>query len=368
MRQTAYTNGVIYTGTAVEKGKAILVKEGLVEGIIDGNNVPSGYQLEDLGGNNIAPSFIDLQIYGGKGELFSLALDVDSILGTYEYCLEGGASHFMITQATNSIDDFLKGIAAVNEYWRRGYKGLLGLHMEGPYLNPLKKGAHAERYIKIPERAEVEMLLSAAKGAIKMMTVAPEVCSYEIIQLLQKEGVIVSAGHTNATYDEAMLGLTWGIPAATHLFNAMSPLQGRNSGMVGAAFDHDTVAASIICDGVHVDFSSVRISKKIMKDRLFFITDAVTEARGGEYQHYFKGDRFTLANGTLSGSAITMMKNIQNAVNQVGISLEEAIRMCSLYPAKLLGEKAKLGSIAKGYKASFTVFNEELETIRVITG
>ena len=362
-----YTNGAIYTGESIETGKAVLVKDGVIEDIIDENDIPNGCQVEDLGGNNIAPSFIDLQIYGGKGELFSLALDVESILGTYEYCLEGGAAHFMITQATNSIDDFLKGIEAVNDYWRKGYKGLLGLHMEGPYLNPLKKGAHAERYIKKPERAEVEMLLKAAKGAIKMMTVAPEVCSQEIINLLKNEGVILSAGHTNATYDEAMKGLQWGIPAATHLFNAMSPLQGRNSGMVGAAYDYDSVAASIICDGVHVDFSSVRISKKIMKERLFFITDAVAEARGGEYQHFYKGDRFTLADGTLSGSSLTMMKNIQNAVRHVGISLEEAIRMCSLYPAKLLDSEMKLGKIAKGYKASFTVFNNDLETVSVIS-
>src|ERR1022692_413527 len=176
----------------------------------------------------------------------------------------------MITMATNSIEKFLKGIEVVREYWSVGGKGLLGLHLEGPYINPAKKGAHIEKYIKKPIIDEVNLLLQKGKNVIRIMTLAPERCDKGIVELLLKNKIIVSAGHSNATYNEAMGGFNSGIPAATHLFNAMSPLQGREPGMVGAIYDSGAMS-SIVCDGVHVDFASVRISKKIMHEKLFFI-------------------------------------------------------------------------------------------------
>lgn len=364
--KTAYTNGIIYSGETIERNKAILVEDGFIKAIADKDNIPEGYTREDLGGLNIAPALIDIQIYGGNGKMFSHCLDIASLQNTYDYCMEGGAAHFMITMATNSIDNFLKGIEAVREYWDKGYKGLLGLHMEGPYLNPVKKGAHIEGYIKKAELGELEMLFDKGRGIIKMMTIAPELCSEEALAFLLKERILLSAGHSNADYRQGISGFDKGIPAATHLFNAMSPLQGREPGLVGAIYDHPSAMASIICDGVHVDFSSVRISKKIMKERLFFITDAVTEIKEGEYHHHYKGDRYTLENGTLSGSALNMMKGVQNAVRQVGIPPEEALKMSSTYPAKLLDGKSKLGKIAPGYQADLMVFSDQLEVVKMI--
>ena len=146
----------------------------------------------------------------------------------------------------------------------------------------------------------------------------------------------------------------------------MSPLQGRQPGFVGAVYDNNDVRASIVCDGVHVDYASVRISKKIMQDRLFFITDAVAEVQYGEYVHVFKEDRYTLPDGTLSGSALTMLQAVRNGVEKAGITLPEALRMASLYPAGLLGLQDRWGSIKPGACADLIVLDEQLNLLEVI--
>jgi N-acetylglucosamine-6-phosphate deacetylase len=163
-----------------------------------------------------------------------------------------------------------------------------------------------------------------------------------------------------------MSGFSLGIPAATHLFNAMSPLQGREPGMVGAIYDEGHVMSSIVCDGIHVDFASVRISKKIMGERLFFITDAVAEILHGEYQHIFKNDRYTLPDGTLSGSSLTMLEAVKNGVEKVGIELPEALRMASLYPSRLAGISNKLGLIEPGSAADFVLLDDQLSLKQLI--
>jgi N-acetylglucosamine-6-phosphate deacetylase len=264
----------------------------------------------------------------------------------------------MITMATNSMENFLKGIDAAGEYMSSGKKGLLGLHLEGPWISPAKRGAHIEAFIKKPTAKEVDLILEKGKGIVKMITLAPEQCDDDIITRLMAHGIIVSAGHSNATCAQAKHAFGLGVPAATHLFNAMSPLQGRQPGMVGAIYDDPNVMSSIMCDGVHVDFTSVHISKKIMGERLFFITDAVTEIREGHYQHIFQGNRYTLPDGTLSGSCMTMMSTCRNAVVEAGIPLEESIKMCSTYPAGLLKDPF-LGRIKVGQAVDFNIINKK---------
>ncbi|HSZ87203.1 MAG TPA: N-acetylglucosamine-6-phosphate deacetylase [Puia sp.] len=363
---TALIAKEIFDGQEILTGKAILIKDEKVVDVVDVSKVPATYRIQHINGYLLAPAFIDLQLYGGNGKLFSTELTIESLEATYEYCLQGGCTQFMITMATNSIEKFLQGMDVVKEYWSVGGKGLLGLHLEGPYINPIKKGAHIEKYIKKPTLDEVNMLLEKGKGVFKMMTIAPEQCNENIIGLLLQQNIIVSAGHSNATYEEAIDGFYQGIPAATHLFNAMSPLQGRKPGMVGAIYDNTDVMCSVVCDGVHVDFASIRVSKKIMEDRLFFITDAVTEVLHGEYQHVFKEDRYTLPNGTLSGSSLTMMQCVKNGVEKVGIPLPEALRMASLYPALVLKTEDKMGCIKAGANADFVMLDDELNLKQII--
>ncbi|MBS1948859.1 MAG: N-acetylglucosamine-6-phosphate deacetylase [Bacteroidetes bacterium] len=363
--QTAFIANKIFNGSEILTDSAVLVKDEEVVDVVSSSVIPQRYNVKNLGNCLLAPAFIDLQIYGGNGMLFSAELTTEALEATYEYCLEGGCSQFMITMATNSIEKFLTGIEKVREYWSKGGKGLLGLHLEGPYLNPAKKGAHIEKFIKKPTIEEVSMLLQKGKNVIRMMTVAPEQCSEQVIEMLLNNHIIVSAGHSNATYTEAIKGFQLGIPAATHLFNAMSPLQGREPGMVGAIYDSGAMS-SVVCDGVHVSFPSIRISKRLMQEKLFFITDAVAEVRHGEYQHIFNKNKFVLPDGTLSGSALTMLLAVKNGIENAGIGLEEALRMGSLYPARLMNLDKKYGLIAPGSKAEFAVINEKLSLERII--
>jgi N-acetylglucosamine-6-phosphate deacetylase len=348
----------IFTGQETLKGQILLLEDNIVSGILQPGSLSSDITVELFPDCFITPAFIDLQLYGGNGKLFSHSLDAESLDATRAYCATGGCSHFMITMATNSMENFLKGIDVVGNYLSSGNKGLLGLHLEGPWINPVKRGAHIEAFIKKPPRNEVELLLEKGRGIIKMITLAPEQCDDEIIQLILDHGILVSAGHSNATYHQASHAFKEGVPAATHLFNAMSPLQGREPGMVGAIYDDTNVMSSIICDGVHVDYASVRISKKMMGERLFFITDAVTSISEGYYKHVFKGDRYTLPDGTLSGSCMTMMSTLKNSVEKAGIPLEESLKMCSVYPAGLLKDPF-LGKIQKGQAADFNIINKK---------
>ncbi|HXB95194.1 MAG TPA: N-acetylglucosamine-6-phosphate deacetylase [Puia sp.] len=354
-----------FTGREIQTAKAVLIKEGRIVDIVDKAAIPAGYRVKDLPGYLLAPAFIDLQIYGGNGKMFSSELTTDALDAVYEYCLQGGCTQFMITMATNSIEKFIRGMEVAREYRNGGGKGLLGVHLEGPYINPVKKGAHLEKFIKRPTLEEIGSLLAKGKDIFRMMTVAPEQCDPACVELLLSQGILVSAGHTNATYEEATLGFYRGIPAATHLFNAMSPLQGREPGVVGAIYDHNDVRSSIVCDGVHVDYASVRISKKILHERLFFITDAVAEVQYGEYIHIHRGDRYTLPDGTLSGSSLTMLQAVRNGVEKAGLPLPEALRMASLYPAQLMGLQDKMGCIRPGAAADLILLDEQLNLLQV---
>lgn len=361
----AYTNATIYTGNTVETGKAVLTNNNTIVDIIQQDAIPSQYEQVNLNGLSVAPALIDLQIYGGNRKLFSEELSIAALEATHQYCLSGGCSHFMITMATNTIEKFLKGMEVAKAYQEQGGKGLLGVHLEGPYINPVKRGAHLESCIKTPTAQEINRLLEKGKGIFKMMTLAPEQCHTKLIDLLLQEGILVSAGHSNATYKQATQAFDKGIPLATHLYNAMSPFQHREPGMVGAIFDHPAVQSSIVCDGIHVNYTAVKIAKRLMKERLFFITDAVAEAMIGEYRHIYKNDHYDLPDGTLSGSALTMMQCVKNGVEQVGIPLDEALRMASTYPANFIKDK-KLGKIEKGYEASMIVFDDTFKVQQTI--
>jgi N-acetylglucosamine-6-phosphate deacetylase len=268
--------------------------------------------------------------------------------------------------ATNTIEVFKKGVDAVRNYWGSGGKGVFGLHLEGPWLNEVKRGAHVKEWIHSPSMEEVIELLEYGKGVIKLITLAPDVCSDKVIDLILSCNIIISAGHSNASYEQAIQSFNKGISTITHLFNAMSPLQHRSPGIVGAAFNHEKVKSSIIPDGYHVDFSAVSIAKKIMGHRLFAITDAVAQTNSGPYQHQLVGDKYE-CNGTLSGSALTMHKAFKNLVEFAGIGMEEAHRMCSLYPAEVLHCDDQYGKIVPQATGQFLVLDKQLEIVKMIT-
>ncbi|HEY0611057.1 MAG TPA: N-acetylglucosamine-6-phosphate deacetylase [Chitinophaga sp.] len=363
-----YVNARIFTGDRFLNDHAVLTDNGRIIGVWPVTEVPEGSKTVNLGGATLAPALIDLQIYGGNGKLFPYSTDIPSLAATYEYCRGGGAAYFMPTVPTSSWEVMLRSIQAVKDYWEQGGKGVLGLHLEGPFMNPEKRGAHLLQYITSPAQQDIDRLLQHGQGIIKMMTLAPECCDPKLVKQLQNAGILVSAGHSNASYEQAYTAFDNGIPAATHLFNAMSALQSRAPGMVGAIYDHDRVCASVVADGIHVDFASIRISKKMMGERLYLITDAVAESPVGDYIYLLDKDRYVNAQGTLAGSCLTMMQAVKNCVEKVGIPLEEALRMGSTYPAALAGMENELGRIAAGFSAGMVAFNEQLEVVNVFEG
>jgi N-acetylglucosamine-6-phosphate deacetylase len=192
-----------------------------------------------------------------------------------------------------------------------------------------------------------------------MMTLAPELQDQDVIDYLHDHGVILSSGHSNATYQQGKSFLNNPIPAVTHLFNAMPQMHHRDPGYIPAIFEEKPYT-SIVNDGIHVDFAMVRLAKRELGDKLFLITDRVTAATEGTYQHQFTGDRFVMPDGTLSGSCLTMLRAVKNCVEHVGIGLAEAVNMASLYPAQL-AKMSKKGKVAPGYDADLIVFNEDFE-------
>ena len=348
-----YTADRIFTGENWLTGHAIIMQDGIIDAVVPVASLTSSQRTEQFGNCFIAPAFIDLQIYGAYGKLLSVYPEADSLHKLKEYCEKGGTAFCLPTVATNTKEIVCKCIDAVKEYRSKGGEGILGLHLEGPWISTVKRGAHVQSLIHAPAVQEAEELLNYGKGVIKMITLAPEVCSAAIIDLILSHNIIISAGHSNATYYEAKTAFANGITAVTHLYNAMSPLQHRQPGLAGAAMDDSTIMASIIPDGHHVDYAAIRIAKKIMKERLFVITDAVTDATEGYYQHKKSGDKYEAGN-ILSGSALSMAKAVQNLVNFAGIELGEALRMCSLYPAQVLGLKEQ-GKIMKGFRTTMVV-------------
>ncbi len=362
----AYIAERIFTGEEWLNNHAVIVEDNRIKTIRPVSALPAALHARQFNDCILVPSFIDLQIYGAYGKLLSVYPEADSLHKLREYCEKGGAAYCLATAATNTREVFYQCIDAVRDYWAQQGKGILGLHLEGPWINPLKRGAHIESLIHPPSLSEVKELLDYGEGIIKMITLAPEVCSREVIELILSYDITISAGHSNATYAEAMQGFDHGIRTVTHLYNAMSPLLHREPGLVGAAMDHPSVMSSIIPDGFHVDLAAIRIAKQAMKERLFVITDAVTETSDGPYQHYLAGDKYE-ASSILSGSALTMDKALQNLVIHAGIEIAEALRMCSLYPSQAIGLDKETGRIAEGYRVAMTVLDQSLQAIEVIS-
>lgn len=354
----------IFTSSIELEDSYIIVNEGLIVDILLEKPSSENFQILDYSRYNIAPAFIDLQIYGGGGSLFNTETTAETIQKTYAEISKTGTKHFQITLSTVDLWTMFKAIEACKKYKKNGGKGLIGLHLEGPYFNPIKKGAHVEKYVRKPTLSEINTILKANEGIVTYITLAPEMCDEKYLNLLINSGINISAGHSDATFEQAKKGFEKGISRVTHLYNAMSQFQSRAPGLVGATFD-SAVNASIVADGIHVDFNTIKITKKLLGNRLFYITDAVTEDTRGEYSFTFNKDHYINNLGVLSGSALSMMQAVKNGVNFCDIPLPESLRMASTYPAKV-ANLSNLGKIEKGYLADFVVFDDDLNVIEVI--
>jgi N-acetylglucosamine-6-phosphate deacetylase len=363
--QQAYSASQVFTGYKWLENQIIITDQSRIQSILPRQSFQQKIPLTELEDAILVPGFVDIQVYGAGGKLLSAFPESETLQLMYDEFLRTGTVLFQPTIATNSIDVFKKSIDSVRSYMEKGGNGVAGIHLEGPWINEIKRGAHKTEWIHTPTINEVREILEYGKGVIRTITLAPEKVSKEVIQLIRSYNIIISAGHSNATYQEAIGGFDNGIGMVTHLYNAMSPLQHREPGLVGATMNTDGIVAAIIPDGYHVDFVAIQIAKKLMKERLFAITDAVTETTIGPYQHYRNGDKYE-SNGILSGSAISMYQAFRNLINKAGIQIEEAQRMCSLYPAKAIGMGTTYGQIAEGFSTPIIVLEKNLEFRKLI--
>jgi len=360
----ALTNCTIYTTQAVLMDHALIIEDEKINSIIPISALDSDIQSIDLKGSNLCPGFIDLQLNGCGGVMFNESISVDTLATMQATNIKSGCTSFLPTLITSSNADMQQALQVVRTFITNTEHSVLGLHLEGPFLSLEKKGIHRATFIRQPT-PEIIDLLCANADIISKVTLAPENTPSEVIQQLSSAGIVVSIGHSNATYAQASIAIDNGATFATHLFNAMSPMTGREPGVVGAVYDND-IYAGIIVDGFHVDYSNVRISKKIMGDKLILVSDATAPAGANIDQFdfvgttvYYRAGKCVGKDGTLGGSAVTMIESIAQCVQFVGIDLAEAVRMATIYPAKAIAVDDKLGSIEAGKIANLAIFDNQ---------
>ena len=361
----ALTNCKIYTGSDVLVDHAVIINNDVIDSVCPVSELPQGIETRDLNGANVSPGFIDLQLNGCGGVMLNDEITAETMQIMHQANLKSGCTSFLPTLITSSDEDMRQAVAAARDYHAQYKNQSLGLHLEGPYLNVMKKGIHSVDYIRPSDDSMIDFMCENA-DVIAKVTLAPEHNDAAHIERLKQAGIVVSIGHTNATYAEARRGFDAGITFATHLFNAMTPMVGREPGVVGAIYDTPDVYAGIIADGFHVDYANIRIAHKIKGEKLVLVTDATAPA-GADMDYfifvgkkvYYRDGKCVDENGTLGGSALTMIEAVQNTVEHVGIALDEALRMATLYPAKAMGLEEQLGRVKKGMVANLAVFDRD---------
>lgn len=360
------TNAVIYTGDDVFHDKAIVVENGKILSVQD--EIPQDAEVIDLHGKNISAGLMDLQINGGYHSYFSKEISEASLCDITDACHHFGTLYFLPTLISSTRVNILKAVAEIKKFQDKfPQSGVLGMHLEGPFFNPEKRGAHNKDIIRKPTDSELEEIVKYGRGVIKVMTIAPEMFSDEQIQFLQYNNIRLSAGHSNMNYEQAQYYFAKGIHLVTHVYNAMSPFTHRTPAFTGAALENTYVHASIILDGHHCHYGAARIAYRLKKEKLFLITDSTFLGR--KMQHFewdtfdamLKDDMYRNKEGNLAGASISMPEAVRNARENLNISLSEAIAMATSRVARAIGEDARIGFIRESYPARFFVFDDDIK-------
>lgn len=371
----AYVNADIYSAEGVRSDHALLVSDGRIAGIIERGKLEEGIEVVDLGGKSIAPGFVDLQVNGGGGILFNDEYDADSVKTAVLAHQRTGATSIFPTAFTASFEA-MKGLFDTCVSLRNdGFQGIAGIHYEGPVINSAKAGVHDKSNILQLDRTIVDFYVASAKVMPTLVTLAPEEVDLSLVKELRENGVMVFAGHTNATFEQMSEAFDHGLQGATHLYNAMSALSSRAPGVVGAVLSNPRSYASIILDGHHLHWASFKVAFEAMADeKLFFVTDAmpcvgsdISQFKLGELEVFVGDGRCETADGTLAGSALTMAQATKNAIQRVGVSRPHAIKMGTAYPSKFAG-LSDVGSLSVNSRADFIVFSGELDVANVYVG
>ena len=371
---TALTNGRVLTDRGIAEGLTVVIEKGRIRALSQQGDVPASAKLRDLGGKLLLPGFIDVQVNGGGGALFGDAPTAGTIRTIAAAHARFGTTGFLPTLISGDLALIRAAIAAVEEAIETGVPGVLGIHIEGPFLSRERKGIHDSSKFRTLDDEAFQILTSMTCGKT-LVTLAPEETTPRMIAALAGAGVIVAAGHTNATYEEIQPALKAGLTGFTHLFNAMSPLTAREPGAVGAALEDADSWCGIIVDGRHVAPAVLRIALRCKRhDRVMLITDAMPSVGSPGKSFVLEGRRITVEDGvciapdgTLAGSDLDMAAAIRNAVAMTGLDVSDAARMASLNPANFLGLGGEFGRIAQGYRANLVLLDSSFGVSEVWT-
>jgi N-acetylglucosamine-6-phosphate deacetylase len=359
----------------------VLLDEGFVDDrvvVLDGGRIESivpvgdarlaAIAREDLHGGLLLPGFIDVQVNGGGGALFNDDPSVATIAAIARAHRRFGTTSLLPTLISDDRRIIERAIDATRDAIAQNIPGVVGVHIEGPCLNEVKKGAHDAEKFRDLDADDVAVLTSLHAGRT-LVTLAPEMTSPATIAQLVARGVLVSAGHSNATYAQMQPALAAGVTAFTHLFNAMSPLGSREPGVVGAALSHQESWCGLIVDGHHVDPVVLKLALACKRrDRFLLVTDAMPGVGSAQDHFMLQGRRIEVSegrcvdeNGVLTGSNLDMASAVRNSVSMLGVMLEDAVRMASTWPAQFLGLGDELGRIAAGYRANLVLLDADLQ-------
>ena len=362
-------NAKIFDGEKFTDKDAVVIEDKKIKKVANTSELSEeelkNHEVVDINGMILSPGFLDLQINGCGGVLFNDDISRKALEIMNETNKRFGCTSFLPTLITSPDEKIEKALDLIKEMQDKEEIGVLGLHIEGPYISVEKKGIHRPEYIRILSDEMIQKIADAGPEVTKIITIAPEKAKVEHLKTLKNAGLNIAVGHTNATYEECMEKKEY-FNCATHLYNAMSPLESRNPGVIGFLFNNDTTNCGIIIDGFHMEYPSAEIAKKILKERLYLVTDAVSPAGTDNMTEFmFEGNRVLYENGrcysplgTLGGSALDMIDGVKNLVQHVHVSQEEALRMATSYPAKAISVNDRYGYIKEGYIADLTYFDD----------
>ncbi|HEX6398277.1 MAG TPA: N-acetylglucosamine-6-phosphate deacetylase [Steroidobacteraceae bacterium] len=363
----AFRNGRILTEQGIESERTLLVRGGRIEALVGAREVVGTDRVIDLRGALLAPGFIDCQVNGGGGELFNDDPSVETVATIARAHRQFGTTGFLPTLISDDLDVVARAIDAVRDAIAAGVPGVLGIHIEGPFLNEERRGVHDASKLRELDADAVE-LLTRRHGGVTMVTLAPERTTPAFIRQLSDAGVIVSAGHTNATFDQLQPAFAAGLRGFTHLFNAMSPLGSREPGAVGAALAHASSWCGLIVDGHHVHPEVMKLALRAKRhERFMLVSDAMPSVGAAMKSFVLNGRPIKVSDrklvdeeGRLAGADLDMASAVRNAVRMLDLPVVDAVRMASANPADFLALH-DVGRIFPRQRANLVLLDDELQ-------
>ena len=364
----------LFDGERLHDDRALVVDGGSIHALTPFEDRPRGPEQLDLGGGILSPGFVDWQINGGGGVLFNAEPTVEGIAAIASAHRRAGVTAFLPTVVTDAPRVLDEALAAAREA-RARVPGALGIHVEGPFIDMRRKGAHPPAFIR-PMREEDADALIAARAGVMVLTLAPASVPLERIARLAKAGIVVSLGHSDASAEEALSVFDAGASAVTHLYNAMSQLHSRAPGVVGAALADKRVICGLIADGEHAHGLAYRAALAAKGARgIALVSDAMPSAAGGPDIFELQGrrisrvgDKLVTDDGTLAGAAITMRDAVAYVVQKLGVPLADALMMATLTPARLLRVDDRLGRLKPGCRADLVHLTDDFQVAEVWSG